>query len=167
ELIRLAGGHADRPMRILVRASCHRRSLESIELALVAERRTLPRFEDHLQRFLEARLALGIGNTEGVVGARGAAATDAEVEATLAEGIHRRDLFGDPQWIAQRKDLHGRPHSDAPRASGDEARQRERRRLHGASRIEVDLAEPHAVESPGLCRVRQLERLAERLSLAR
>src|SRR3989475_4238531 len=103
----------------------------------------------------------------GVVGARGAAATNAEVEATLAEVIHRRDLFGDPQWIAQRKDLHGRPHSDAPRASGDEARQRERRRLHGASRIEVDLAEPHAVESPGLCRVRQLERLAERLSLAR
>ena len=81
--------------------------------------------------------------------------------------IHGGDLFRDPEWVAQRKDLYGGPDSHATGAGGDEAGERDRRRLHGARRIEVDLTEPHPVEPPGLGRVHQLEGFAERLSLAR
>src|SRR5213076_3331546 len=64
--------------------------------------------------------------------------------------IHGRDLFRDPEWVAQWKDLYGGPDSHATGAGGDEAGERDRRRLHGARRIEVDLTEPHPVEPPGL-----------------
>jgi len=80
--------------------------------------------------------------------------------------IHGRHVFGDAQRVAQREDLHGRADPHAPRAGGDEARQRDRRRVHGARRTEVDLAEPHAVESRCFGRVREIERLLERRGLA-
>ena len=52
-----------------------------MELALVGEGLALPRLAEDRQRLLEARLALPVRDAERVVGRRGAAATDAEVEA--------------------------------------------------------------------------------------
>src|SRR5262249_40260074 len=140
---------------------------EVIERARVAERLALPGFEDDAERLLESRLALGVRDSEHVVGARRAAAADAEVEAALAQMIDGRDVFGDPEGIAERQHLHRRADAHAPGAGGDEARQRDRRRVHGAGRIEVNLAEPYAVESRRLGRLCEVERFLERGVLAR
>src|SRR5262249_51373984 len=63
------GRHADGRMRALVGARRHRRVVDAVELALVAERLALPGLADDLERLAEARLALGVGNAVGVVGA--------------------------------------------------------------------------------------------------
>lgn len=84
--------HLDRPRR-------HRRVLESVELALVAERLALPGLLEDRQRLFEARLALPVRDVEHVVRARRAAAPDAEVEAAAAEVIDRRHLFRDAQRV--------------------------------------------------------------------
>jgi hypothetical protein len=152
--------HLDRPRR-------HRRVLESVELALVAERLALPGLLEDRQRLFEARLALPVRNVEHIVRARRAAAPDAEVEAAAAEMIDRRHLFRDPQRVRQRQHGDGSPDPDAPRAGGQEAGQCDRRRLHGPRGIEVDLAQPDAVQSPRLGGVGQLERLLESRRLAR
>jgi len=166
ERVRRVGGHPHRRMRRLVRARRHHDVLEPVELALEAERLTLPRLADDLEGLDEARLALGVWDAERVVGARGAAAPDAEVEAALAEVVDGRDVLGDPQGVAQRQDLNGRAHAHASGPGGDEAGERDRRRLHRAGRVEVDLAEPHAVEPPCLRRVGQLARLTKGVGLA-
>src|SRR5438046_974087 len=61
-------------MRLLMRARCDRRFAEAIELALVAEGLALPRRENDLQRFEEARLTLLVRDTERVVRPRAASA---------------------------------------------------------------------------------------------
>jgi hypothetical protein len=154
-------------MRRLHRPWGHRRVLKAIELTLVAERLPLPRFLHDRERLFEARLALGVRDVQHVVGARRAAATNAEVEAPAAEVIDGRHLLGDAQRVRQRQHGHGGPDADAPRAGGHEAGERHRRRLHRSRRAEVNLAKPDAVESPRLGGVGQLERLLEGRRLAR
>src|SRR5712692_322367 len=166
ERLHRVGGHPHGRMGELIRPGPDRDVLEPVELPLIAERPALPRLPDDLEGLDEALLALGVGNAERVVRARGAAAADPEVEAPLAQLVHGRDVLGDPQRVAQRKNLDRRADADAPRAGGDEARQRDRRREHRARRVEVDLAETHAVEAPGLRRLHEVERLAEPLGLA-
>ena len=159
-------GHPDRRMRDLVRHRRHRHVLEPVEGARVAEWPALPCLADDLEGLEEAGLALAVRDPQHVVGARGPAAPDPELEAPLAELVHRRRLFGDAQGVAERKDLHGDAHAHAPGPGGDEARQRQRSRLHRPGPVEVDLAEPHAVEAPGLGRAHQLDRFPECRRLA-
>ena len=75
----------------LIRARAHRHVLEPVELALVTERFALPRLSDDLQRLLEARLTLAIGDSQHVVGAWRAAAANPEIEAALAQRLSGRD----------------------------------------------------------------------------
>src|SRR5436309_16118409 len=152
-------------MRLLMRARCDRRFAEAIELALVAEGLALPRRENDLQRFEEARLTLLVRDTERVVRARAAAAADPEVEPSLAQMIERRDLAGDAERMVQRQQLHGRPHAQAARAGHDPARHEQGRRQDRTGGVDQHLGQPHDVEPPLLSRVGELEQLLEPLAL--
>src|SRR5256714_1383522 len=152
-------------MRHLIRTGGDRRVLDAKELAGIAEGLPLPGLADDLEGFAKTRLALRVGDAEHLVGARGPAATDPEVEATLADLIDGRDLFGDAQGVVQRKDLNRRPDAQALGPGGDGAGDEERGGDHRSNGIEVDLPQPDAVDAPGLGRVRQLERLLEGLAL--
>jgi hypothetical protein len=156
------GGHAKRRVGQLIRARRDGRVLEAPVLPFVAERLALPRLEDDLERLAKARLTLRVGDAVHVVDAREAAAADPEVEAPGADLIDCRGLFGDAQWIVQRKHLDGHPDPQALGARRDRARDHDRRREHGSRRREVHLAEPHAVEPPRLGGVDDVEALAER-----
>jgi hypothetical protein len=83
----------------------------------------------------------------------------------LADVIDRRGLLGDPQGIVQRKHLHGHPDAQPLGPRRDRARHHDRRREHRPRRREVHLAEPHAVEPPGLGGVHEVEPFAERRGL--
>src|SRR5439155_25850215 len=85
-------------------------------------------------------------DAEPVVGARAAATADTQVETALAQVIDRRDLFGDPQRMRERQDDDGHADPHARGARGHEGGEVHRCGLHRAPRVEVDLAEPHAVE---------------------
>ena len=63
--------------------------------------------------------ALGIGNAVGLVGAREAAAADAEDQPAIADVIDCRDLLGEPQRMAKRQHLHGDADLHALGARGD------------------------------------------------
>src|SRR5882762_2768264 len=160
------GGHPDGRMRVLVRTGRDRRVFDPKELARVAEGFPFPGLPDDLEGFAKACLALSVRNSEHLVGARRPAATDPELEPTVADLIHGRNLFGDAQGMVQRKDLNRRAHPQAPGPGGDGAGDEERRGDHRARRIEVDLPEPYTVDSPRVGRVHQLERFLKGRGLA-
>lgn len=137
-----------------------------MELALVAERLAPPGPLENGQRLFEARLALAVRDVQHVVGPRRAAAADPEIEPAAAEVIDGRHLLGDPERVGQGQHGDGGADPHSARARSHEAGERHRRRLDGSRRVEVDLAEPHAVEPPGLGGVGQLERFMERRRLA-
>ena len=95
-------GHPDRRVRLLNRTRGHGGVVETIELALVAERLALPRRQDDLERLEEPRLALFVRHTERVVRPGATAAAHAEVEAPLAQVVERGDLAGDAKRVVQR-----------------------------------------------------------------
>ena len=148
-------------MRALVRRGRHRAGLHAEELAVVLEALALPRLADDGQRLREARLALAVGHAEHVVGARRAAATHAELEAALAHVIERRHVLGNAQRMVERQQVHGGADAEPPRAAGDGGGHDQRRGEHGARDVEVDLAQPDPVETPGLRRLHELERVLE------
>src|SRR5262252_6765118 len=153
-------------MRLLIRPGGDRGVLEAVELSLVAEGLALPRFLDDLERLAEARLALSVGNAEDVVGSCGAAASNAELEAPLAQVIDGGRLLRDAQRMIEGQDVHRGAHVDALGAGGDGGGDRDGRGDDGAVRIEVDLTEPDAVEPQGLRGVHRLEALAKCVGLA-
>src|ERR1700730_14315320 len=159
------GGHPERRMRLLIRTRRDGGVLEAVELAVVAERLALPGFLDDLERLAKARLALAIGNAEDIVGARGSAAPDPELEAALAQMIDGGGFLRDAQRVVEGQDIHRRADVEALGAAGDGGGHGDRRGDDGAGRVEVDLPEPHAVEAESLGRVRGLEGLAKRVSL--
>src|SRR5439155_1012286 len=161
------GGHAKGRMRDLIRTRRDDRVLDPIELARVAERLALPALTDDLQRLAKACLALAVRHAIDVVRPHDAAATDAELEAPFADVIDGRDLFGDAQRMVQGQDLDGGPHPEPAGAGGDRARHLERGGDHRARRREVDLAEPDAVDAPGVRPLGQLEDVPEGRALAR
>src|SRR5206468_8210686 len=100
------GGHPDGRMRLLIRPRDYGGVLKAIELPLVAERLSLPRLPDDLQRLAKARLTLPIWNAEDVVGARSPAASDSQLEAAFAQVIDGGGLFGDAQRVVERQHVH-------------------------------------------------------------
>ena len=114
--------HADRWMGKLIRPRHNGRVLDPIELSLVAEGLAGPRAPDDLERLEEACLAFGVRDAKHVVGAHRAAAADPILEASFADLIDGRNLFGDAQRMIEREDLYRGSHAQAPRARGDRAR---------------------------------------------
>src|SRR6185295_14404319 len=166
ERLRGVGGHAHRRVRHLIRSRGDGDVLDTVELAVIAERLALPGETDDLERLEEARLAFAVGHPEEVVGTRGAAAADPEVEAPLAELIHGGRFLVDAQRVAEWKHLDRDAYAEAPGAGGDEAGEREGGGLDGAIAVEVDLALPDPIEAARLRSVRQVQRLAQRGALA-
>src|SRR5438552_4272559 len=152
-------------MRHLIWARRHGRVLEPVVLARVAERLPFPGLADDLERLAEPRLALAVRNSVNVVRARHAAPADSELQATLADVIERRDLLGDAQRVVEGQHGHGRSDVEAAGPARDRAGHLERRRDHRARRRKVDLAQPYAVQAPGLSLIGQLERVPERRDL--
>src|SRR5262249_34197577 len=135
-------------------------------LSLVAEGLALPRFLYDLERLAEARLALSVGNAEDVVGSCGAAASNAELEAPLAQVIDGGRFFRDAQRMIERQDVHRGAHVDALGTGGDGGGDREGRGDDGAGRIEVDLTERETIQPQGIRGVHRLEALAKCVGLA-
>src|SRR2546428_13943938 len=101
-------------MRHLIRPRRDRRALESIELAVVAERLALPGLPDDLERLAKARLTLAVGDSVDVIRARDAAAADPELQAAPADVIERRPLFRNEPGVVQGEPRSGRAHPKAP-----------------------------------------------------
>ena len=79
--------------------------------------------------------------------------------------IDRRGLLGQPQRVAEWQDLDGNADLNALGTGSDRGGDAERRRQHRALRIEMQLGQPHRIETPALGRIDLLERLREGLSL--
>src|SRR5919109_3345260 len=78
-----------------------------------------PGLEDDLERFLEAFPTLAVGHAIPLVGSGEAAASNAEIQASLADLIDRGGFFGDTDRVAQRQHIDGDAHSQALRTRGD------------------------------------------------
>src|SRR5204863_8062014 len=152
-------------MGSLIGTGGHRRVLDLVKRAVVAEGFSRPGLPEDLERFAKARLALAVGHTVDVVGAHDAAPADPELETALADLIDGGDLLGDAQRMIEREHLDRRADPDAAGARGDRACDLQRCGDHRAGRGEVDLAEPDAMDTPGVGAVRQLEDVAEGLRL--
>ena len=79
--------------------------------------------------------------------------------------IEGGDLSGDAQRMVQRKKLDGGAHPKTVGPGHDPARDQERRRQHGARRVDQHLRQPHDVEPPRFTRVGELEKVLEPLVL--
>ena len=96
--------------------------------ALVRETRLGPGPFDDVEDLAKAGLALGIRDAIGLVSLRHTAASDPKDQPAVAQLVDRRSLLREPQWMAQRQDLHGNTDLDPPGARGDSAGDVERRR---------------------------------------
>ena len=159
--------HSQRRMRLLVGSGRDRHLVESIELARIRKGVAFPGLEDDLQRLLEPRPALAVGNAVDVVRPRRAAAPDAEIEPALADVIDGRRLLGDAQRVLERQHLYGNADPEPRGAGCDGAGDHHRLREHGAAGVEVQLRQPDAIEPPGLGRVDLIEPQLEGLALRR
>src|SRR5262245_4376428 len=81
-------GHAERRVRHLVRPGRDRRVLHPIELAVVAERLSLPGLPDDLQALAKTGLTLGVRHPLRVVAAHHPAPADPEPEGAPADWHH-------------------------------------------------------------------------------
>jgi hypothetical protein len=98
------GRHPDRWVRLLIGPRHHGQIVEREILARVREPLLRPGLENDVERFLEALAALIVPNAVPRVGAREAAAPDAEVEATLADLVDGGGLLGGADGVTQRQD---------------------------------------------------------------
>src|SRR5215831_159727 len=150
ERLRRGRRHAEEGVRLAIGERGDGDVLELVELPRVAEGLPLPGGENDFQRLEETGLALSVRHAESAVGARAAAAADAEVEASLAQLIQGGDLAGHAQGVVQGQELDSRAHPEALGAGHGPARDEERGGQHRASRIDHHLSEPHDIEAPGL-----------------
>jgi hypothetical protein len=134
--------------------------------ALVREAVLRPRLQDDLQLLEHAVAALAVRHAEALVGGGKPAASDAELEATVADVVHGGRLLGRAQGVGQGQHMHGRADLQAFGARGERGGDDEGGGQHGARGTEVDLGQPDRVE-PVLLGGRGLgERLVEGLGLA-
>src|SRR5581483_6052600 len=160
------GGDAHRRIRLLQRARHEREVAEGVELAFEGEALVAPRALENLQHLGEALAALRIGDAVALVGAREAAAADAEDQPSAADVVQRRHFLGEPHRVAQGQDLHGNADLEAACAGGDGAGEHEGGGGDGTFRGEVQLGQPHHVEPPALGGVDLLEGAGEGLRVA-
>ena len=157
ERVGAVGGDADLRPRLLIGPRRRLHIVEAVILALVGKRLLGPCLLEDFERLGEALAAFAIGHAIGFVSAREAAAPDPEDEPATADLVDRRDLFGQPQRVTQRQYLHRGADLHALCARGDRARHRQRRRQYRALRRDVDLGQPHRIETPALGGVDLLE----------
>src|SRR6266849_4500364 len=131
--------------------------VEAVILAFVRKAVPGPRLLQDFERLGKALAALAIGHAIGLVGARKSAPPDPEDEPAMADLIDRRGLFGEPQRVAQRQDLNRGADLHALGACGDRAGQGQRGGAHRAFRRDMDLGQPHRIETPALGGIDLLE----------
>src|SRR6185312_11961423 len=124
------GGDADFRPRLLVRLRRQRDVVEAVILALVRKPVLGPGLLEDFERLGKTLAAFAVGHAIGLVGAREAAAADAEDETSVTDLIDRRRLLGEAQRVAQRQYLHAGADLHALGAGGDRAREGQRRRTH-------------------------------------
>ena len=170
------GRHPDRRVRLLIGPRHHGQIVEREIFARVREPLLRPGLENDVERFLEALAALVVPNAVPRVGARKAAAPDAEVEAALADLVDGGGLLGGADGVTQREDADPGADPEAGRAGGDGRGQHQRHggdrrdaRTHGIGRSpvhgEVPLGQPDAIEPLGLRDLGDGHRFGKRLFL--
>src|SRR3989442_9410953 len=106
-------------MRLLIGPRHHGQIVEREIFPGVREAFLSPRFENDVERFLEAIAALVIPNAVARIGAGKAAAADAEVETALADLIDGGGLFGGADGVTERQDADPGADPQACRAGCD------------------------------------------------
>ena len=97
-------------MRLLVWFGDHTHVAERVVLSGIGKA-FLGEGEPHdLQELLKPISALGVGDIVAIVGAREAAAADAQINAALADVVQRGDLFSHAHRVSQRENQHRRAH---------------------------------------------------------
>ena len=144
------GGDADLGPGLLVGLRRRPDVFERVVLARIGERVLGPRLLQDLERLGEALAAFAVGHAIGFVGAREAAAPDAEDQPSVADLIDRGGLFGEAQRMAQRQYLDAGADLHAFGARGDGAGDRQRRGADRPLGRDMDFGQPHRVETPAL-----------------
>src|SRR6516164_9005906 len=121
---------------------------------------------DDFEHFGKALGALAIRNAIGFIGARKAAASDAEDQPAMADMIDSGAVFRQAQWLAQRQNLDAGTDLDVFRAGGNRARDSHWHRADRPLGRHVDLGQPDSVETPPLGGIDLLEGGFEGLGLA-
>ena len=121
---------------------------------------------DDFEHFGKPFGALAIGNAVGLIGAREAAAADAEEQPATADVIDRGAVFGQAQRLAQRQNLDAGTDLDVFGAGGDCARDRHWYRTDRPLGRHMNLRQPDGVETPTFGGVDLLESGREGLGLA-
>ena len=160
------GGDADLGPGLLIGLWGRSDVFERIIFARIGEGVLGPRLLQDLQSLGEAFAAFAIGHAVGLVGAREPAAPDAEDQPPVADLIDGGGLLGEAQRMAQRQHLDAGADLHALGARGDRAGDGQRRGANRPFRGDVDLGQPHRVETPALGRIDLLERLGESRFLA-
>ena len=81
--------------------------VERIVVPLIGKALVGPRPDDDFQELVKAPLAFPVGNVVALVGYGHTAASDSELESSLAHVIKGGGFLGDSQWVAQGKDING------------------------------------------------------------
>src|SRR5262249_29699528 len=128
----------------------HRQVPRAVELSLVREGLLGPRLLDEVERLLEARAALLLGDVvAGIVDGSGAPAHP-ELQATVAQDVGDGRFLGDLHRVVKGQERHRCPEADARRALGSGGQDHERIGEDREGAAEVELAEPRGVETDGV-----------------
>ena len=138
--------HVERGMGLLERLRDHPDLGDRVVAALVREALQRPRADQDGEGLLEALAALDLGDAIALELDRAVAAPHADVEASPAQDIDHRELFGEPDRIVEGEDRGGQADPHAPGPHGGGGRQ-DRRRDGEAVLDEVVLGQPEAVEA--------------------
>ena len=122
----------------------------------------MPGRQDDIEVFVESLAALGVGEIVAFVGARQAAAADAELKPTVADVVDRGDLLCRPERIPQGQYADSGADLNALGAGRYRGCHAQRRGKHGPRWIEVRLREPEGVEPQTLRLIDVAETLPKR-----
>src|SRR5262245_33855810 len=134
-------------MGLLVRLR-HDADIAELEVRPVVREALLrPRLSEDVERLEKTGTALAVLDIDPLVVTREPAAADAALKPPLREMVDGRDVLGETQGMTERQDLNGDADLDPARAGGERGSDHERRGQHRAVFLEVNLGEPHGVES--------------------
>ena len=150
----------------MIRRWGHCRVFDMVELAVIGEGFSLPRFQNNLQSFLESLPAFLVGDPHDFVSPHVAAASHAELESAFADLVHGRRFFGDPQGIDQGQDLYRHADFEPLGSRRDRTGHDDGRRKYRAVGVKMRLPQPHRVQARFFGQVHQFECLPEHLVLS-